>query len=370
MVPIGTPQMNQIQAEYKNLKPQIDAAIQAVLNEGQFINGAQVHQFARSLETYLGVKHVITCANGTDALQIAMMALDLQPGDEVIVPAFTYVAPVEVIALLKLKVVFVDVDPDTFNIDVDKVRAAITPQTKAIVAVHLFGQCADMEHIMEIAAENNLYVIEDNAQSLGAKYTFKDGRQVSSGCIGHIGTTSFFPTKNLGCFGDGGAIMTQDDTLADRIKMIANHGQAEKYHHELVGVNSRLDTIQAAILQIKLPHLDENNKKRAEIAAKYDEVLNTVAGIETPKRSANSDHIFHQYTIKVKDGKRDAFRAKLADQGIQTMIYYPLPLHQQIAYSGVEPGLSLPVSESLCREVLSLSISPEMDIEGVKRLIV
>jgi UDP-2-acetamido-2-deoxy-ribo-hexuluronate aminotransferase len=351
--------MVDLQAQYLRIKTEIDSAIQDVLNSTAFIQGPQVNSFARNLSAYIGGAHVVPCANGTDSLQIAMMALELKAGDEIILPVHTYVATAEVIALLGLIPVFVDVDEATFNIDVSQIENKITSKTKAIVPVHLYGQCADMEPIMTIAAKYNLHVIEDAAQALGVQYRFSSGMTQSGGTIGTIGTTSFFPSKNLGCFGDGGAIFTNDDVLANKMKMIANHGQSVKYHHDLVGINSRLDTLQAAILDVKLNYLSEYERKRNEVANFYDRTLEEVDSIRIPQRAKYSTHVFHQYTLKVN--KRDELKAYLTEKGIPTMIYYPVPLHLQKAYkqAGNHEG-SFPVTERLSKEVISLPIHTEM----------
>ncbi len=351
-------------SQYLRIKDEIDKAVQDTLSSTQYIQGPQVKTFQAALETYLGVRHVIPCANGTDALQIAFMALGLQPGDEVIVPSFTYVATAEVIALLHLKPVMVDVDPDTFNITADIIEKAITPRTKAIVPVHLYGQSADMEDIMALAEQHNLFVVEDNAQAIGADYTFKNGVVKKTGTIGHIGCTSFFPSKNLGCMGDGGAMMTNDDALAAKLRMIANHGQQKKYYHDVTGVNSRLDSLQAAILNIKLRHLDEYSAARQSAAAFYDEAFQNIQELQTPARQHNSTHVFHQYTLRVKNSRRDDLQAYLSEKGIPSMIYYPVPLYKQKAFEKYVPaGFTLPVTEQLCREVISLPIHTEMDGE-------
>lgn len=357
-------QMVDLQSQYMRIKDEIDQAVLETVASTQYIQGPQVKTFQAALETYLDVKNVIPCANGTDALQIAFMALGLQPGDEVIVPSFTYVATAEVIALLHLKPVMVDVDPDTFNITAEIIEKAITPRTKAIVPVHLYGQSADMEAIMALAAQHNLWVVEDNAQAIGSDYTFKNGTVKKTGTIGHIGCTSFFPSKNLGCMGDGGAMMTHDETLAAKLRMVANHGQQKKYYHDVTGVNSRLDSLQAAILNIKLRHLDEYSAARQSAAAFYDEAFKNIPELQTPVRHHNSTHVFHQYTLKVKNGKRDELQAHLSDKGIPSMIYYPVPLYQQKAFIQYVPeGFSLPVTEQLCQEVISLPIHTEMDEE-------
>ena len=352
--------MVDLQGQYNSIKSAVDSAIHSVLDSTQFINGPAVGAFARQLADYLHVAHVIPCANGTDALQIALMALDLKPGDEVITASFTFVATAEVIALLQLKPVFVDVDPESFTLDPAQVEAAVTPKTRCIIPVHLFGQGADMEALMQIAARHNLYVVEDNAQAIGADYTFPDGRSQKLGTIGHIGCTSFFPSKNLGCYGDGGAVFTNDSNLAEKINCIANHGSRERYFHDEVGVNSRLDTIQAAILSVKLPLLDQYNQARQEAAARYNEQLKGVAGITTPKVARYSTHVYHQYTLLL-DKRRDEVQQLLQAQQISSAIYYPVPLHLQKAYHylGYQPG-DLPVAESLAARVLSLPIHTEL----------
>ncbi len=358
-------QMVDLKTQYHKLKTEIDTGIQEVLETTSFIGGPKVAAFQQNLENYLGVKHVVTCANGTDALQIAMMALDLQPSDEVIVPAFTYVATAEVIALLGLRPAMVDVDPDTFNITADIVEAAITPKTKAIVPVNLFGQSCDMEPIMALAKKHNLWVIEDNAQAIGADYIFSDGTVAKTGTIGHIGCTSFYPSKNLGAYGDGGALYTNDSELADKCRKIANHGQVRRYYHDLVGVNSRLDAIQAVILNAKLTHLDEYAAARQAAAAHYDHTFQLINALQTPKRQHNSTHVFHQYTLLVKDGRRDKLQAHLQSRGIPTMIYYPVPLYKQEAFksSMANQFETLPVTEMLCNAVISLPMHTELDQE-------
>jgi dTDP-4-amino-4,6-dideoxygalactose transaminase len=354
--------MVDLKNQYLKIKPEIDAAIQEVIDSTAFINGPAVKTFQQNLEKYLNVKHVIPCANGTDALQIAMMALGLKPGDEVITADFTYVATAEVIGLLGLKPVLVDVNPDTFDINTDAIIKNITPKTKAIVPVHLFGQCADMEKIMEIAKAHNLYVIEDNAQAIGAEYTFKDGSKKKAGTIGHIGCTSFFPSKNLGCFGDGGAIMTNDDELAQKCRMIASHGQSQQYVHDVLGVNSRLDSIQAAILNVKLKYLDNYIAARQKAADFYDKAFSNHPQIITPKKIQNSTHVYHQYTLQIKNNQRDKLKEYLHQQGIPSMIYYPIPLHLQKAYRDerYKPG-DFPVTEKLCNSVLSLPMHTELN---------
>jgi UDP-2-acetamido-2-deoxy-ribo-hexuluronate aminotransferase len=354
-------------SQYQKIKPEVDKAISDTVTSSAYINGPEVKAFQAELEKYLNVGHVINCANGTDALQIAMMALNLQPGDEVITASFTYVATAEVIALLKLKPVLVEVIPGTFSIDPAAIEKAITPKTKAIVPVHLFGQCADMEPIMKIAAKHNLYVIEDVAQAIGADYTFSDGRKQKAGTIGTIGCTSFFPSKNLGCMGDGGALFTNDDTLAKKIRMIANHGQSVQYVHDEIGVNSRLDSIQAAILRVKLKHLDSYAAARQKAAAYYDKAFSGNSKITTPERSKNSTHVFHQYTLVLNGVNRDELRQYLAEKEIPAMIYYPIPLHMQKAYKDerYKEG-QFPVTEKLCANVLSLPMHTELDEEQLE----
>ena len=359
--------MVDLKTQYQKIKVDIDKAVIDVLESTAFINGKPVQQFAEALAGYLGVKHVITCANGTDALQIAMMALGLQPGDEVITPSFTYIATTEVVALLKLKPVFVEVNADTFCMDPESVRKAITPKTKAIVPVHLYGHAANMEAIMQIAGEHNLAVIEDNAQAIGGDYVFADGTKKKTGTIGTIGTTSFFPSKNLGCYGDGGAICTNDDRLAEQMKMIANHGQKQRYYHEVVGCNSRLDTLQAAILNIKLKQLDHYIAARTRAADYYDAAFAKHPAIKTPFRAPNSKHVFHQYTLTL-DGMeniravRDGLQAFLAERNIPSMIYYPVPGHRQKmfeAFGGLE--FDLAITDWLTERVISLPIHTELE---------
>ena len=359
-------QMVDLKGQYMKIKPEVDAAIQNVIDNTAFINGPIVKEFAQNLSNYMGGCHVIPCANGTDALQIALMALDLKPGDEVIVPAFTYVASAEVIGLLGLTPVMVDVDYDTFNVTVDNIKKALSDKTKAIIPVHLFGQSCDMEPILAFAKEHNLYVIEDNAQAFGAEYTFSDGHKEKTGTMGTIGCTSFFPSKNLGCYGDGGAIFCKDDVLAEKLRMIANHGQKVKYHHSVIGCNSRLDSIQAAILNVKLKHLDEYSKTRYAAACYYTEKLKAFDPEEkffiTPKELEKSTHVYHQYTLKIKNGKRDALKQFLADAGIPSMIYYPLPLQEQEAFKPITRAAEdLNVSKIIAYSVLSLPIHTEMD---------
>ena len=359
-------QMVDLKTQYHHIKDQIDHAVIECISSTAFINGPAVKEFQTNLEDYLGVKHVIPCANGTDSLQIAMMALELQPGDEVICPAFTYVATAEVIGLLGLIPVMVDVDPKTFNVTAKDIEKAITSKTKAIVPVHLYGQSCDMEPIMQLAKKYNLFVIEDNAQAIGADYTFADESKAKTGTIGHIGSTSFFPSKNLGCYGDGGALMTNDDQLAQKMRMIANHGQEKKYYHKVLGCNSRLDTIQAAILKIKLNHLDQYSSARNTMAAFYDEAFSSIEELEVPVRQYNSNHVFHQYTLKVKNGKRNELQQYLTDIGIPSMIYYPLPLYKQEAFKQfVSNEFALATTEQLCDQVLSLPIHTEMNLDNM-----
>lgn len=366
-------QMVDLQSQYQFIKEQVDNSIAEVLNEAAFINGPEVQNFQKELESYLGIKHVIPCANGTDALQIAMMGLGLEPGDEVITTDFTFAATVEVIGLLKLTPVLVDVEPDTFNIDIAAIKKAITPKTKAIVPVHLFGQCANMEAIMEIAKAHNLYVIEDNAQGIGADYSFSNGEKKKSGTIGHISATSFFPSKNLGCYGDGGAIFTDDDELAHSIRGIVNHGMYQRYHHDVVGVNSRLDSIQAAVLRAKLPLLDTYNKKRRLAALKYNSALNGNQHIVTPVLADqsqlsedNNQHVFHQYTLRITNGKRDELVAFLNENNIPCGVYYPIPLHLQKAYADTRyQEKDFKVTNTLVKEVISLPMHTELDDEQI-----
>jgi UDP-2-acetamido-2-deoxy-ribo-hexuluronate aminotransferase len=361
--------MVDLNSQYLKIKDQIDKAIIDVVESTAFINGPEVKAFQAEMEKYLDVKHVIPCANGTDALQIAMMALGLKPGDEVITASFTYVATAEVIALLQLTPVLVDVHPETMNIEPDAIRKAITAKTKAIVPVHLFGQCADIEPIMQIAREHNLYVVEDTAQAIGADYHFKNGSTKKAGTIGTIGCTSFFPSKNLGCYGDGGAVFTNDDELAGKLRMIANHGQSVQYVHDSIGVNSRLDSIQAAILRIKLRDLDNYAKARNAAATYYDEAFANSPKIKTPARAANSTHVFHQYTLQLNEVDRNALREHLAAKDIPAMIYYPIPLHMQKAYtdSRYKEG-DFPVTEALCKCVISLPMHTELTEEQLKHI--
>jgi len=357
-------QMVDLQNQYLKIQEEIDEAILGVVRSSQFIRGPVVERFCTALSDYLQINHVIGCGNGTDALQIALMALDLKPGDEVIVPAFTYVATAEVIALLGLTPVLVDVYPDTFNINIEQVEQAITNKTKAIVPVHLFGQISDMESIMAISKKYEMPVIEDNAQAIGAKYTFSDGSVRSGGGIGHIGTTSFFPSKNLGCYGDGGALTINDAMLAEKAYVIGNHGQYKKYYHEIIGINSRLDAIQAAILEVKLNYLSEYEKSRQSVADFYDYQLKDDDRFSIPVRDPKSTHVFHQYTLKINNASRNDIQTYLKDNGIPSMIYYPLPLNHQKAFETNRfPKGSFPVAEKLCGEVLSLPMSPELSEE-------
>ncbi len=353
-------------SQYNHVQEEIDKAIIDVVRSSAYVNGPDVKEFQRELEEHLGVKHVIPCANGTDALQIAMMALGLKPGDEVIAPSFTFVATAEVIALLGITPVLVDVNPETFDLDPNSLRKAITPKTKAIVPVHLFGQSAPMDEIMAIADEHNLFVIEDNAQAISAEYTSKSGEVSKAGTIGHFGTTSFFPAKNLGCFGDGGALFTNDDNLAAQARIIANHGMEVRYYHDLIGVNSRLDSIQAAVLRIKLRHLDAYCEARRSAADKYDEALKEIDCITTPKRTQNSTHVFHQYTLLLDGVNRDELQKHLGDKGIPAMIYYPVALHMQKAYQDdrYQEG-DFPVTEQLCKSVMSLPMHTELTDEQI-----
>jgi len=359
-----TIQMVDLKQQYLKIKSEIDTALLNVLDSSVFIGGKQVTDFAANLSKYLGVKHTISCANGTDALQIAMMALDLQPGDEVITPSFTYIATTEVIALLKLKPVFVDVDKRTFCIDPAAIKNAITPKTKAIVPVHLYGHTANMEEIMAIAEEHNLFVIEDNAQAIGGDYIFKDGTKKKSGTIGTVGCTSFFPSKNLGCYGDGGAMFTNDDALAEKLKMIANHGQKIKYYHEMVGCNSRLDAMQAAVLNIKLSLLDEYISARQKAAGYYDKAFANHPKITTPYRAKYCTHVFHQYTLILNDINRDELKSFLEKNNIPSMIYYPVPAHRQKMFEAFGGGdYNLPITDWLADRVISLPIHTELEEE-------
>lgn len=354
--------MVDLKRQYEKIKPEIDQAISDVINSTAFINGPAVKGFQDDLEKYLGISHVIPCANGTDALQVAMMALGIKPGDEVITTNFTFIATAEVIALLGYTPVVVDVDPDTFNIDPESVRRAITPKTRAIVPVHLFGQCADMEAMMEIASQHNLFVIEDACQAIGADYIFKNGSRKKAGTIGHVGCTSFFPSKNLGCYGDGGAIFTNDDELARQLRVVVNHGMTVRYYHDFIGVNSRLDSIQAAVLKVKLARLDDYAASRNRAAEYYDNAFRNLPKLRIPVRFERSNHVFHQYTLVTKDIDRNALQEFLASKEVPAMIYYPVPLHMQKAY--LDPRYregDFPVTEHLCRTVISLPMHTELD---------
>lgn len=361
--------MVDLKSQYEKIKPEIDQAISEVINSTAFINGPAVKSFQEDLETYLGVKHVIPCANGTDALQVAMMALGIQPGDEVITTNFTFIATAEVIALLGYTPVVVDVDPDTFNIDPQSVRKAITPKTKAIVPVHLFGQCADMDAMLDIAREFNLFVIEDACQAIGADYLFADGTRKKAGTIGHVGCTSFFPSKNLGCYGDGGAIFTNDDKLAQQLRVVVNHGMTVRYYHDYVGVNSRLDSIQAAVLNVKLARLDAYAEARNHAATYYDQAFRNNPKLKIPVRFPKSTHVFHQYTLVTEGIDRSAMQEFLSERGVPAMIYYPVPLHMQKAY--LDPRYKegdFPVTEHLCRTVISLPMHTELDEEQLAHI--
>ena len=363
-------QMVDLKGQYEKIATTVNHSIQEILDTNTYINGPQVHQFQKALEAYLDVKHVIPCANGTDALQIAMMGLDLKPGDEVITADFTFAATVEVIALLQLTPVLVDVDLVNMNISIEAIKKAITPKTKAIVPVHLFGRAANMEAIMQIANEHNLFVIEDNAQAIGCDYTFSDGTKKKTGTIGHIGATSFYPSKNLGAFGDGGALFTNDKALADKMAMIANHGQSERYYHDVVGCNSRLDSIQAAILNIKLAHLDAYNNARQAVAKYYSDAFAGIAQIETPATANYTTHVFHQYTMQLKQVDREKFIAHLSAKEIPCMIYYPVPGHLQKMFSHQNNShLELPVTDALTPCVCSLPIHTEMDAEQLSYIV-
>ena len=361
-------QMVDLKGQYEGIKDEVNHGIQEILEDTSFINGPHVHAFQKELEEYLGVKHVIPCANGTDALQIAMMGLGLKPGDEVITADFTFAATVEVIALLQLTPVLVDVDPETFNIDPEEIKKAITPKTKAIVPVHLFGQTADMDKIMEIAKEHNLYVIEDNAQAIGADYHSKDGSVNKAGTIGDVAATSFFPSKNLGCYGDGGAIFTNNDELAHTIRGVVNHGMYERYHHDVVGVNSRLDSFQAAILRAKLKNLDIYNEARKAAALKYSEAFTGMEDIVTPVRRGDCDtHVYHQYTLKIGKGKRDALAKHLQEKGLPFGIYYPIPLHRQKAYLDERYNEDdFTITNQLVQEVISLPMHTELEDDQIQ----
>jgi UDP-2-acetamido-2-deoxy-ribo-hexuluronate aminotransferase len=362
-------QMVDLKHQYLNIKEEVDRGIQEVLDNTAFINGKAVQDFASGLGAYLGTPHVIPCANGTDALQIALMGLELQPGDEVITPSFTYIATTEVVALLRLKPVFVEVDPKTFCMDPEALRQAIGPKTRAIIPVHLYGHAAPMAEIMAIAQEHGLYVIEDNAQAIGGDYIYPDGRKVKTGTIGTIGATSFFPSKNLGCYGDGGAMFTSDEALANRLRMVANHGQSKRYYHDLVGCNSRLDSIQAAVLNVKLKKLDEYIAARRKAADFYDKAFSGHPKITTPFRAPYSNHVFHQYTLILDKTDRDKLNVFLAGHGIPSMIYYPVPAHRQKMFAGLGvPDFSLPVTDWLTQRVISLPIHTELDEEQLNHI--
>ncbi len=370
--------MVDLKGQYQDIKHSVDNAIQKVIDEASFINGPKVKEFQTNLENYLGVKHVIPCANGTDALQIAMMGVGLKPGDEVITADFTFAATVEVIALLGLSPVLVDVDPNNFNIDIECIKKAITPKTRAIVPVHLFGQCANMEAILKIAKDNNLLVIEDNAQAIGANYSFSDGSKAKAGTLGDVASTSFFPSKNLGCYGDGGAIFTNDDDLAHTIRGIVNHGMYKRYHHDVVGVNSRLDSIQAAVLDAKLPKLDSYNQARRNAAKKYNTAFRTHPNLVIPRSGTDCDnicdncdcHVFHQYTLKLKNGDRDGLVAHLNAKGIPCGVYYPIPLHRQKAYKSERyDEADFKVTNQLSKEVFSLPMHTELDDDQIDYIV-
>ena len=361
--------MVDLKTQYEKIKPEVDAAIQNVIDTTAFINGPDVQEFAKELAAYLGVKHVVPCANGTDAIQIALMALGLEPGDEVVTPSFTYIATVEVVALLRLKPVIVDVDADTYTMNLDSLRKAITPKTKAIIPVHLYGQSADMQGVLDIAKEHNIPVIEDNAQAIGGNYTFPGGKRAKTGTMGTVGTTSFFPSKNLGCYGDGGAIFTNDDALAEKMKMVANHGQKVRYYHEMVGCNSRLDSIQAAVLRIKLRHLDEYCSARRTVADYYDNAFANHPNIKTPYRAPYSYHVYHQYTMILEGVSRDAVVDKMTERGIPSMIYYPVPSHKQNMFKDLGGNsFELPTTDYLQDRVISLPIHTELTEEVLKHI--
>ncbi|KUJ55691.1 DegT/DnrJ/EryC1/StrS family aminotransferase [Chryseobacterium aquaticum] len=359
-------QMVDLQSQYYKIKNDVDNAVLNVMDSAAFINGPEVKSFQNELETYLDVKHVIPCANGTDALQIALMGLDLQEGDEVITADFTFAATVEVIHLLKLKSVLVDVDYDTFTISTEQIRKAITPKTKAIIPVHIFGQCANMEEILKIAEEHNLFVVEDNAQAIGSQFTFSDGTVRFAGTMSTVGTTSFFPSKNLGCYGDGGAIFTNNDELAHRLRGIVNHGMYERYYHDEVGVNSRLDSVQAAILRKKLPNLDSYNDARRKAADYYDEAFAGNENILTPKRAEYSTHVFHQYTLRILNGKRNELQKFLTEKEVPAMIYYPVALRKQKAYYQESNDADFENTDKLLDQVISLPMHTELDEEQLK----
>ncbi|MBR2262296.1 MAG: DegT/DnrJ/EryC1/StrS family aminotransferase [Paludibacteraceae bacterium] len=363
-------EMVDLRGQYSHIKSEIDEAIQSVIDSAAFVKGAKVTEFQHHLEEFLQVKHVIPVGNGTDALQIALMSLGLKPGDEVITPTFTFIATAEVVAVLGLTPVLVDVDPTTFCISVEALKKVISPKTKAIVPVHLFGQNADMEQILSIAKEHHLYVVEDACQSIASRYTFSNGESRPSGCMGDIGCTSFFPSKNLGCYGDGGALFTNDDDLAEKIRCIANHGMKVRYHHDRIGVNSRLDSIQAAVLDVKLPHLMEYTEKRQAAAMYYTRSLQSLKELILPQTGEQSTHVFHQYTLQVTDGRRDQLQAYLKEHDIPSMIYYPIPLHLQKAYQSDRYGEGdFPVAEKLSKTVLSLPMHTELDEEQLNYIV-
>ena len=360
--------MVDLAGQYRRIKDEIDQAILDTVASTAYIRGPQVAAFEQALADYLGVRHAIGVGNGTDALQLALMALDLEPGDEVIVPAFTFIATAEVVALLGLRPVMADVDADTFNLTADTIEAALTPRTRAIMPVHLFGQSCDMEPILALAEKHGLYVVEDNAQAIGAEYTFSDGTRKKTGTMGHIGCTSFFPSKNLGCYGDGGACFTDDARLAERIRVLANHGMKRRYYHDEIGINSRLDSIQAAILGVKLRYLDQYNAARRRAADRYDALFAERQDIQTPVRHPRSTHVFHQYTLKVPAARRDALLEHLRRKGIGCNVYYPVPLYRQQAFARWFEGQSLPVTEQLTREVISLPMHTELNEEVVEEI--
>ena len=369
--PVANIQMVDLKAQYEAMQEEVDAAILDVVRSGAFINGPAVKTFQANLEEYLGANHVIPCGNGTDALQIALMALGLAPGDEVIVPAFTYVASAEVIALLRLSPVMVDVDPRTFNVRAEDIEGAITERTKAIIPVHLYGQSCDMEPIIDLAKKHNLAIVEDNAQAIGAKYTFSNGKVKRTGTLGDIGCTSFYPSKNLGAYGDGGAMNTDSDELSRQLRMVANHGQRRRYYHDVVGCNSRLDSIQAAVLNCKLKRLDGYSERRGRAADYYDEHLRGLEGLLTPKREASSTHVFHQYTLRIDGGRRDALQEHLKQAGIPSMVYYPMALYDQSAFKGtVANNIDfLPNTDLLVKEVISLPMHSEMQEEVLEHIV-
>lgn len=357
-------QMVDLQSQYRQLQAEMDTRILDCVKSGAFIQGQEVKSFEASLSRYLDDAHVISCANGTDALQISLMALDLQPGDEVIVPSFTFVASVEVIALLGLKPIVVDIDSRTFLMKLEDIEASLSPRTRAIIPVHLFGQCINMKALMNLARTRELFIIEDNAQSIGARCLAPDDSQQMSGTIGNIGCTSFYPSKNLGCYGDGGAIFSRDSSLAKKLRMVANHGMQKRYYHDVIGVNSRLDSIQAAVLNVKLPHLDSYNASRRKIADQYDERLKRISGVLLPLQVSWSEHVFHQYTLRITNGRRDELQSYLAEKSIPSMVYYPVPMHEQPAFNKVvRRRVSLTNTEQVCREVLSLPMHPDLTVD-------